>query len=100
MKAGLMDIIELYKCVGFIIQATLMDNEFKPLSKLLLDKFVVNTTKNEHVVKIHCKMHHLKNKGCSTKASLLYKALQKCAIKVMVANVTILMNAFLSPQGI
>lgn len=87
MKTGLMDIVELYKCVGFIIQATLMDNEFKPLSKLLLDKFVLNITKNEHIVNIHCKIHHLKHRGCRTKASLLYNALQKCAIKVMVANV-------------
>lgn len=90
IKSGLMEVVKLYKRAGFIIQAALMDNEFEPLVKLLLDKLVVNTTaKNEHVGKIERKIGHLKNRSRSTKASLPYKALPKCVIKALASNITI-----------
>ncbi|KAL7502656.1 hypothetical protein ACHAXN_000584, partial [Cyclotella atomus] len=101
LKSGLLNVAKLYNRAGFIIQAAVMDCEFEPLVKLLLDKTVVNTTaKNEHVGEIERKIQHVKNRGRSTKASLPYKALPKAVIKALLKNVVLWMNVLLSKQGI
>ncbi|KAL7480336.1 hypothetical protein ACHAW6_006029, partial [Cyclotella cf. meneghiniana] len=64
LRGGLMDIVKLYKRAGFVIRDCIMDNEFEPLVKLLLDKLVINTTaKNEHVGEIEKKIQHVKNRA-------------------------------------
>ncbi|KAL7503550.1 hypothetical protein ACHAXN_002144, partial [Cyclotella atomus] len=70
IKAELMDVVKLYKRAGFYIRDACMDNEFEPLTKLLLDKLVINTTaKSEHVGEIEKKIQHVKNRARSTKAA-------------------------------
>ena len=98
---GLKDILKLYKRAGFTVQAALMDNEFEPLTKLLLRYLEVNTTaKNEHVGEIERKIRHVKNRSRSVVATQPYKKMPNCMIKALLTHVVMWMNAIFSKLGV
>ena len=101
---ALKETIKLYKRAGFVVQTCIMDNEFEPLSSLLLDTVTINTTaKNEHVGEIERMIRTIKGKCraiMSEFTELGITHLPPAVIKAMLSFVVMWHNAIPDKQGI